>query len=320
VTIPAARTEPAASRTESSLQGGRGSRRRRFRRISARDWLVLALLLGIPLFLDIALIWGPTIVSVLLSFTSWDGIGEIKPVGLRNYENVVSIYPPFWPAVRHNLLWLAFLGLIATPIGLFFAVLLDKEIRFTRLYQSAIYLPVVLSLAIVGFIAQLIFSRDYGVLNNVLGNTAHPIDWLGDPRKNIWAMMIAASWRHVGYVMILYLAGLKAVDQALKESASIDGANEWQTFWRVTFPTLRPVNIIVLVITVIEGLRAFDIVYVVNRGRNGLELLSTLIYDNIVGEASRIGYGSAIAVILLVISLGCIITFLVQTYRKEARP
>ena len=74
--------------------------------------------------------------------------------------------------MRHNLLWLAFLGLIATPVGLFFAVLLDKEIRFTRLYQSAIYLPVVLSLAVVGFIAQLIFSRDYGVLNSLLGNAA----------------------------------------------------------------------------------------------------------------------------------------------------
>jgi multiple sugar transport system permease protein len=316
VTIPAARTEPAPP-AEPSPVGRLGRRRRRFRRLTARDWAVLAVLLGVPLFLDIALIWGPTIVSVLLSFTSWDGIGPIKPVGMRNYHNIVTIYPPFWPAVRHNLLWLAFLGLIATPIGLFFAVLLDKEIRFTRLYQSAIYLPVVLSLAIVGFIAQLFFSRDYGVINNVLGNPAHPIDWLGDPHKNIWAMMVAASWRHAGYVMILYLAGLKAVDPSLKESAAIDGANEWQTFWRVTFPTLRPVNIIVLVITVIEGLRAFDIVYVVNRGRNGLELLSVLIFDNIVGEGSRVGFGSALATLLLTISLGFVVVYLIRILRQE---
>jgi multiple sugar transport system permease protein len=319
VTIPVTRTEPAAPRTRRSLRGGRGSGRRRFRQFNARDWAVIAVLLGVPLFLDIALIWGPTIVSVLLSFTSWDGISEIKPVGLRNYDNIFSIYPPFWPAVRHNLLWLAFLGLIATPIGLFFAVLLDKEIRFTRLYQSAIYLPVVLSLAVVGFIAQLIFSRDYGVLNSFLGNTAHPTDWLGDPSKNIWAMMVAASWRHVGYVMILYLAGLKAVDPALKESAAIDGANEWSTFWHVTFPTLRPVNIIVLVITVIEGLRAFDIVYVVNRGRNGLELLSVLIFDNIIGEGSRIGFGSALATLLLVISLIFVVVYMTRIMREEER-
>jgi multiple sugar transport system permease protein len=119
--------------------------------------------------------------------------------------------------------------------------------------------------------------------------------------------------------MILYLAGLKAVDPGLKESASLDGANEAQTFFHVTFPTLRPVNIIVLVITVIEALRAFDIVYAINRGRNGLELLSVLVTDNIVGEASRIGFGSAIAVILLVISLGSIVTYLVRVLREERR-
>jgi multiple sugar transport system permease protein len=319
VTNPGTRTEPAAARTRPSPPGRRRPRRSRFRQFNARDWAVVAVGLGIALLLDLALIWGPTIASVLLSFTSWDGISEIKPVGLRNYDNIFSIYPPFWPAVRHNLLWLAFLGLIATPIGLFFAVLLDKEIRFTRLYQSAIYLPVVLSLAVVGFIAQLIFSRDYGVLNSFLGNIAHPTDWLGDPSRNIWAMMIAASWRHVGYVMILYLAGLKAVDPALKESAAIDGANQWQTFWHVTFPTLRPVNIIVLVITVIEGLRAFDIVYVVNRGRNGLELLSVLIFDNIVGEGSRIGFGSALATLLLVISLIFVVVYMTRIMREEER-
>jgi multiple sugar transport system permease protein len=117
--------------------------------------------------------------------------------------------------------------------------------------------------------------------------------------------------------MILYLAGLKAVDQSLKESAAIDGANEVQTFFRVTFPTLRPVNIIVLVITVIEALRAFDIVYVVNSGRNGLELLSVLVFDNIVGEASRIGFGSALAVILFVICLGFIVVYLSRILREE---
>jgi multiple sugar transport system permease protein len=317
VTIPATPTE-AAPRTTPALTGGRRSRRR-FRRLTTRDIVVLCFLVGVPLLLDLALIWGPTVASVLLSFTSWDGVSEIKSVGTRNYHTIFSVYPLFWPAVRHNLLWLAFLGIIATPVGLFFAVLLDKQIRFSRVYQSTLYLPVVLSLAVVGFIAQLVFSRDYGALNAILGRSSDPVDWLGNPHLNIWAMLIATGWRHVGYVMILYLAGLKAVDPALKESASIDGANEWQTFWRVTFPTLRPVNIIVLVITVIEGLRAFDIVYVVNNGRNGLELLSVLVFDNIIGEASRIGFGSALAVILFVICVGFVITYMSQILREEDR-
>ncbi|WP_028799657.1 carbohydrate ABC transporter permease [Streptomyces sp. 142MFCol3.1] len=289
--------------------------RRRLRRFTRRDVVVLGVLLGIPVLLDIAIVWGPTLASIGLSFTSWDGIGDIHWVGGDNYKNMAENYPVFWPAVRHNILWLLFLGLIATPFGLFLAVLIDRGVRFSRFYQSTIYLPVVLSLAVVGFIAQLVLGTDQGVVNTILNNHDDPVDWLGDSHLNLWMMMIAASWRHTGYVMILYLAGLKSVDPQLKEAAAIDGANERQTFFRVVFPTLRPVNVIVGVITVIEALRAFDIVYAVNKGRNGLELLSVLITDNIIGEASRIGFGSAIAVVLLTVSLGFIVTFLVQELR-----
>ncbi|WP_405884771.1 sugar ABC transporter permease [Streptomyces sp. NBC_01136] len=289
--------------------------RRRLRRFTRRDAVVLGVLLGIPVLLDIVIVWGPTLASIGLSFTSWDGVGDVRWVGDDNYKNLFENYPAFWPAVRHNVMWLLFLGLIATPFGLFLAVLIDRGVRFSRFYQSVIYMPVVLSLAIVGFIAQLILGTDQGVVNTILNNHDNPVDWLGDAHLNIWMMMIAASWRHTGYVMILYLAGLKSVDPQLKEAAAIDGANARQTFFRVVFPTLRPVNVIVGVITVIEALRAFDIVYAVNKGRNGLELLSVLITDNIIGEASRIGFGSAIAVVLLTVSLGFIVTFLVQELR-----
>ncbi|WP_405637081.1 MULTISPECIES: carbohydrate ABC transporter permease [unclassified Streptomyces] len=298
-----------------ALKTARRAGRRRSRRFTRRDLAVLVVLLGIPVLLDIVIIWGPTLASIGLSFTSWDGIGDIHWVGGENYRNLVDNYPPFWPAVRHNLLWLAFLGLIATPFGLLLAVLIDRGVRFSRFYQSTLYMPVVLSLAVVGFMAQLILGTDQGVVNTLLDNHENPVDWLGDSDINIWMMMLAASWRHTGYVMILYLAGLKSVDPTLKEAAAIDGANARQTFFRVVFPTLRPVNVIVGVITVIESLRAFDIVYAVNKGRNGLELLSVLITDNVIGEASRIGFGSAIAVVLLTVSLGFIVTFLVQELR-----
>jgi multiple sugar transport system permease protein len=300
-------TQPPARRTS--------SRRRRVVRFTPRDIAIIGLLLGIPVLLDVALIWGPTLASVALSFTSWNGVTDIDPVGLDNYRNIASNYPPFWPAVQHNLIWLLFLGVVATPLGLFFAVLLDKQIRFSRFYQTALYLPVVLSLAVIGFIAQLLYSRDYGAVNAAIGRTDNPIDWIGDPSINLWSVLVLVGWRHVGYVMLLYLAGLKAVDPALKEAAAIDGATEVQAFRHVVFPSLRPINIIVLVITVIEALRAFDAVYAINKGRNGLELLSVLVFENIVGEASRIGFGSAIAVVLLVISLGCIVTYLIQAFR-----
>ena len=110
--------------------------------------------------------------------------------------------------------------------------------------------------------------------------------------------------------MVLYLAGLKSVDPTLREAAAIDGANARQTFFRVVFPVMQPINVVVIVVTVIESLRAFDIVYIINKGKNGLELLSTLITNNTLSEASLVGFGSAIAVVLLVISLVPIVFFL----------
>lgn len=143
-----------------SFISARRTGRRVSRRFTRRDLAVLGVLLGIPVLLDIAIVWGPTLASVMLSFTSWDGIGDIKWVGTQNYANLFTNYPQFWPAARHNLLWLAFLGLVAAPFGLLLAVLIDRGVRFSRFYQSTLYMPVVLSLAVVGFIAQLIFSRD----------------------------------------------------------------------------------------------------------------------------------------------------------------
>jgi multiple sugar transport system permease protein len=298
--------------TSTRLAPGRG----KVRRYSGSDRIAMILMLGIPTLIVLVLVWGPALASVFLSFTRWNGVTAIEPIGTQNYEQIATIYPPFWPALQHNLIWLAVLGLVATPLGLFLAVLLDKNIRATRFYQSIFYLPVVLSLALVGFIWTLLYSQDQGLINQLTGAQ---VNWLGDPDINLWAVLVAAGWRHVGYIMVLYLAGLKGVDPSIKEAAAIDGANQAQTFFRVVFPTLKPINVVVLVVTVIEGLRAFDIVYIINKGTNGLELLSVLITNNIIGEASRIGFGSAIAVILLVISLAFIITYLVQTFRKEDR-
>ncbi|MEU4675672.1 sugar ABC transporter permease [Micromonospora sp. NPDC023737] len=306
--------EPPAATTTTS--GGRG---RRLRLLSRTDRVVITLMVLVPLLLVTALVWLPALATVVLSGTDWDGIGpldDIDFVGGRNYRDVFTIYPPFVPAVQHNLLWLAALFLVATPFGMFLAVLLDKELRGGRFYQTALYLPVVLSLALIGFVWQLIYSRDQGLLNAVLGTD---VDWYGDPGVNIWAVMLASGWRHVGYIMLLYLAGLKGVDPSLREAASVDGASEAKAFFRVIFPVLRPINIIVLVVTVIESLRAFDLVWVVNKGRNGLELLSALVTQNVVGEASRIGFGSALATIMLVVSLVFITVYLVTVMRGEDR-
>ncbi|MEW2143487.1 sugar ABC transporter permease [Micromonospora vinacea] len=310
--IQADRAVPPPATTTST-----GGRRRRLRLLSRTDRVVITLMVLVPLLLVTGFVWLPAAATVLLSGTNWDGIGplnEIEFVGARNYSDVVNIYPPFVPAVQHNLLWLAALFVVATPFGMFLAVLLDKELRGSRFYQTALYLPVVLSLALIGFVWQLLYSRDQGLINAVFGSN---IDWYGDSNVNIWAVMVASGWRHVGYIMLLYLAGLKGVDPSLREAAAVDGASESRTFFRVVFPVMRPINIIVLVVTVIESLRAFDLVWVVNKGRNGLELISALVTQNVVGEASRIGFGSALATIMLVVSLVFITIYLATVMREN---
>ncbi len=296
-------------------------KRRKFSVLTRQDKIMMGLMVGIPTFLFVTFVWVPAIASFFLSFTNWRGITPITAnnfVGLKNYEQLFTTYPFFWPAVWHNILWLVTFVFIATPIGIFIAVLLDREMRGTRIYQSAFFIPVVLSLAIVGFIWEQMYTSQ-GFINSALGHTGSntAIDFLGNPSLNIWAVLVAAGWRHVGYVMVLYLAGLKSVDPTLREAASIDGANARQTFFRVVFPVMKPINIVIVVITVIESLRAFDIAYIISRGKNGLELLSILITNNSLSEASLVGFGSAIAVVLLVISLVPIVTFLTRTMRED---
>lgn len=311
---------PPESRAPSGIPA-KGVRTGKVRRLSRRDKIVLALMVGIPTLIQLVFVWLPTLMSIGLSFTSWNGLAltDIRPAGLDNYQYIAQDYPPFWPAMQHNLLWLAFLALVATPLGLLLAVLLDQQIRGSKIYQSIFFAPVMLSLALVGIIWQLFYQRDNGLLNFLLGTSGTPqaVDWFGDSSVNIWAAMIAATWRHAGYVMLLYLAGLKGVDPSLKEAAAIDGANAVQTFFRVVFPAMRPINIVIVVITIIESLRAFDVVYVINRGTNGLELLSALVIQNLVGEGQVIGVGSALSVVLLVISLVPIVFYLSRTFGKE---
>ncbi|WP_028643690.1 carbohydrate ABC transporter permease [Nocardioides sp. URHA0020] len=298
---------------EAAPRGGR----RPSRRLPWRDRVVVLVMVALPAVFVIALVWVPAVLSVILSFGAWNGIGDVSTIqwiGTQNYRDIVEIYPPFWPAIRHNLIWLAFLFLGPTLLGMFLAVVLDRNMRFSRFYQTAFYLPVVLSLALTGFIWQLMYSRDQGLINQVFGTDT---DWYGDPSVNLWAALVATAWRHTGYIMLIYLAGLKGVDSSLREAAAVDGASEAKTFFQVIFPVMRPINMIVVVIVVIESIRAFDLVWVINRGTNGLELIGALVAQNVVGEASRYGFGSALAVIMMVISSVFITLYLRVVFRQE---
>jgi len=137
------------------------------------------------------------------------------------------------------------------------------------------------------------------------------VDWT----RTLISTMNFLMW--FGNTTILLMAGIMGIDVSLFEAARMDGANARQTFFRVVFPVMKPINIVIVVITTIESLRAFDLVYITNQGRSPMELLSTLITNNAISESTRIGFGSAIAVCLTVISLVPIIGFLVVTLRED---
>jgi multiple sugar transport system permease protein len=287
---------------------------------SGSDRVTLTAFVGFPTLLHVLFVWVPAICTILLSFTFWDGIGGLKNihwVGFTNYRQIFQLDSNLPIAIRNNLLWLAVFAFIATPLGILLAYYIDKNLKGTQIYQTAFYLPLVISLAVTGIIWDNIFFTD-GVLNSLLGNTNSDtaISWLGDPSKNIWVVLFIASWRHIGYIMLLYLAGMKSVDPSLREASAIDGASEWYTFRRVIIPSLRPVNVIIVVVTIIESLRAFDLVFIINRGTNGLQTLGVLVYQNIQGESTRIGWGSAYATLLFLICLGPIMIYLYQNFSK----
>lgn len=313
-------------------------RRRRYSQLSASDRLLLVLMVGIPTLVHLLFVWVPAISTVILSFTDWDGIagvGDIGLVGFRNYWEVFTVFEDdVIRALINNGVLLVFLFLGPTALGMLLAYLLDKGVRGTRVYQSIYYFPVVLSLAVVGFVwKSVVYSPSQGLASTILGRTAegNQIDWLGDQThlisffgsdygvsKNFVSILMAMAWRHAGYIMVLYLAGLKSVDPSLREAAAIDGCSEWQAFKSVVFPAMKPINIVVLVITVIEGLRAFDIVFALKKPR-GMELLSILVTNNILGEGGgNVGRGSAYGVVLLLLCIGFIMWYVVSNYREEA--
>jgi len=309
-------------------------RRPRIGRINDKAWL--AAMVGIPATLHIVLVWIPALLTVALSFAEWDNLApltDIRAVGFQNYWFIFTVFEgDLFPALFNNfvlIFWLTF----CSAIGMLFAYLLDKNIRGSRIYQSIYYFPVVLSLAVVGFIwKSTMFSRDRGLLNTVW--PGERVDFVGDGTKlfafdlpwldsqlglsrNFAALLVAMAWRHIGYIMVMYLAGLKAVDMSLREAASIDGCNEWQAFRHVIFPSLKPINVVVVVITVIEALRAYDIVAALNEPR-GTEVMGTLVTRSLLGEGGgRVGFGSAYGVVLLLLCLGFITWYVINHYRES---
>jgi multiple sugar transport system permease protein/raffinose/stachyose/melibiose transport system permease protein len=316
-----AQTSAATTGQDGGAQGGEASRGAPPRRRSrlARVPLLVWVFLLIPFAIELFWVFWPAANSFSLSLTRWDGITLAEPVGLQNFRDLADD-PIFLTALRNNVIWVFGFGGLSVVGGLVLAVTLNKPGPLVGLYRSAIYLPMVVSLAVSGLFWRVMYAPE-GPINGtlgLLGLEALERQWLADPDVALWAVLIAAVWRQVGYIMVLYLAGLKGTDPTLEEAAAVDGASAWQRFWHIVMPQLRGVNTVVFAVTVIDSLRTFDIVWAMTRGGpyNETQLLSTYMFQQAF-TTGNLGYASAIAVVIFALAIGFIITYLARQARTE---
>jgi ABC-type sugar transport system permease subunit len=255
-----------------------------------------------------------------LSLTDWDGLTTPSFIGLTNYEKLFKD-KVFYISLFNNLKWLLSFITIPVVIGLALAMILNRAIPGEKFFKMSFYMPMVLAMVVSGLIWGWMYHPVGGLINNFLvatGLVEKGPGWLSDRDLVLWSIIIVAVWRQVGYVMVLYLAGLKSINPQLLEAATVDGASGWQTFWRIVLPLLMPVTVIVFVISVIDALRAFDLVSVMTRGgpANASSVLANFMYIESFNNY-KMGYGASIAVILFFLSLVFIFIYLWRVMQDE---
>jgi multiple sugar transport system permease protein len=271
-----------------------------------------------PLLLYLIWVIGPMFYTFYLSLTKWDGLGAPVFVGLKNFGRMLND-DVFWLSLKNNSIWIALFITVPVALGLALAMVLNRDIPWSKGFKVAFYSPMVLSLVVCGLIWGWLYNPTMGLINSVLrsiGLGALAKGWLSNPDLVLGAVINVAIWRQVGYVMILFLAGLQSVDPFLVEASKIDGANAWQTFLHVIMPQLRPITVVVVVISIIDSLRAFDLVSVMTRGGpfNQSSVLANYMYIQSFNNY-KMGYGAAISVILFLISLIFITIYLSRMAR-----
>ena len=284
-------------------------------RRAVAPWMFLAP--GVLFFLVYVIF--PIFQSFEISLYKWDGLGEARYIGLRNYEKLFSDRA-FETSLWNNLKWLV-LYLLAVPAGLFIAIFLNQTVTGIRLYKSLFFFPFVISQVVVGLVFTWFYDPTFGLLNTIIGwFGAGPLNVLGDPAFVTYGIIAAGLWPQTAYCMILYLTGLNAVDPEQVEAGRLDGARGWRMLWHVILPQLRPATFIAFVVTIIGALRSFDLISIMTDGGpfGSSRVLSFYMFEKALSEYGfRMGYGAAIAVVLFLIMLGFIAYFLWSMYRDE---
>ena len=274
-----------------------------------RQWLDAYFLVAPAVLFMIFFVLYPIVRTIWFSFFDYNLLGtQFNFIGIENYAELAGD-EVFWRSLRNNFIILIGSVVFQIGVGAVLAAILNRGIRHGSVFFRTLHFaPVIMSVVAVGILWQLIYDPNIGILNNVLHALNLPVPsqgWLGDPRLAIYSVLAVACWQYTGFVMVILLAGMQSVPDAIYEAARLDGANEGQIFWRITIPVIRNVIIVATLITMIGAFKVFDIVYVLTRGgpANASQVLGTYIYYNAF-TVNRAGYASALAVILLIFALG----------------
>lgn len=280
-----------------------------------------AAFLALPLAVYIAFVIFPLLSSFYYSLTDWNGFAiDYNFVGLKNFSKMFSDRL-FANAIGNTVLWTIAAIFIPTVCGLVLALTLHERGVFANLYKSLFYLPISLALAVIGQIWIWIYQPDWGLINTTVrgvGFDGLAQAWLAKPQFALFAVIIAWSWQQTALSMVIFLAGLTAIPQELIEAAHIDGASYRQRVWHVIVPLLAPASIVVIALAVINSLKSFDVLYVMTRGGpfHSSDNLAMFMYNESF-QKYNMGYGSAIAVVLFLITLAIIAVYFRQSAQVE---
>ncbi|PYE43000.1 carbohydrate ABC transporter membrane protein 1 (CUT1 family) [Rhizobium sp. PP-F2F-G20b] len=228
-------------------------------------------------------------------------------VGFGNYVRAAGD-PVFWTALRNNAFLIVGSAITQVGLGTILAAILDRGVRRgNAIYRTIIFMLVVVSSIAVAFVWILILDPNVGPLNAIvksLGLRPPKLGWLGDPQISLWMLLVIAAWQNVGFQMILVLAGLQSIPKELYEAAALDGAKGLRAFRYITLPGIRNVLIVGTLITVVGGLKVFDLVFVTTGGgpANATQVLGTYSYLQAF-RLGNMGYANAMSVVLLAIAV-----------------
>ena len=284
---------------------------------SLRTKTAVAVFLLPALLLYLAAVVYPIGQSLWLSLFEWNGIGDMRWVGLDNYVDMLT-EPTFWLSARHSVIFVAINLFFQLGVALFLGNLLTYVRRGREHIKTLYFLPTILSTVAIALLFREIYSFEPpGLLNSVLGwvgldRLATP--WLSNIDTSLVSVSIPEGWRMMGLYLVILYAALSAVPKDVEEAARLDGANEWQVFRHVRFPFIRPVWVTTMVVAVTYSLRGFDVPFLLTNGGPGQssELLTTYMYKEAF-TSLKFGYASAVAVAIVfeaVVAVVIIVRFL----------